>query len=575
MGQKRIGIVTVHGTGDTAAGPDGDKWFQNGSEFVGRLKARLATQGFDATVTPFLWTGANSARARETASRKLVKEIRRQSRTHGPVHVIGHSHGGNVANEAARMMRWRPKFDMLSFLLNPLSAMFRGREKIASVTTVGTPFFRSQLSNAESFGGVAFLLLLIISTLALLLGGLVLALSFAQAQAEANIPPEQILETLRAHYTGPTGDLQDWNGTPLSEEQLRALAAERSRNNLAARTYLYWASAVYLAVVVTLIFIYPVAISGLARIIRLRRKQNMRAVVHSIWHPNDEAISFLQRVEKLPLEPFPSGALWRSSRTAGIVWGVRVVNLVVLIGLVMWGVGMAGVDFPAQFKTATATYLTDAVVAESDEPNQAPDGGVDAIRPQEIHPTIIGAMLILVAVVGMPLFFGITYLITRLLIFGLGLELGLRAALNNAVGGVLKGIAFGRDGDERVGDVATQSHCHGSQCTILEGEVADRMQQGAGAAAGKLIEKYRWALFSVGSADNAAIDALATDAMTWDSLIHTTYFDQPEIADMIADYIVAQQRASAKGGARATETVQAAGALAPSLPLQPAQEAGA
>jgi hypothetical protein len=286
---------------------------------VGRLKARLATQGFDATVTPFLWTGANSARARETASRKLVKEIRRQSRTHGPVHVIGHSHGGNVANEAARMMRWRPKFDMLSFLLNPLSAMFRGREKIASVTTVGTPFFRSQLSNAESFGGVAFLLLLIISTLALLLGGLVLALSFAQAQAEANIPPEQILETLRAHYTGPTGDLQDWNGTPLSEEQLRALAAEQSRNNLAARTYLYWASAVYLAVVVTLIFIYPVAISGLARIIRLRRKQNMRAVVHSIWHPNDEAISFLQRVEKLPLEPFPSGALWRSSRTAGIV----------------------------------------------------------------------------------------------------------------------------------------------------------------------------------------------------------------------------------------------------------------
>jgi hypothetical protein len=63
--------------------------------------------------------------------------------------------------------------------------------------------------------------------------------------------------------------------------------------------------------------------------------------------------------------------------------------------------------------------------------------------------------------------------------------------------------------------------------------------------------------------------------MTWDSLIHTTYFDQPEIADMIADYIVTQQRANAKGGSRAAETVQAAGALAPNLPPQPAQEAGA
>jgi len=28
--------------------------------------------------------------------------------------------------------------------------------------------------------------------------------------------------------------------------------------------------------------------------------------------------------------------------------------------------------------------------------------------------------------------------------------------------------------------------------------------------------------------------------MTWDSLIHTTYFDQPEVADAIAGYITAK-----------------------------------
>jgi len=29
-------------------------------------------------------------------------------------------------------------------------------------------------------------------------------------------------------------------------------------------------------------------------------------------------------------------------------------------------------------------------------------------------------------------------------------------------------------------------------------------------------------------------------AMTWDSLIHTTYFDQPEVADVVAAYITAK-----------------------------------
>ena len=30
--------------------------------------------------------------------------------------------------------------------------------------------------------------------------------------------------------------------------------------------------------------------------------------------------------------------------------------------------------------------------------------------------------------------------------------------------------------------------------------------------------------------------------MTWDSLIHTTYFDQPEVADVVAAYIAAKAK---------------------------------
>ncbi len=53
-----------------------------------------------------------------------------------------------------------------------------------------------------------------------------------------------------------------------------------------------------------------------------------------------------------------------------------------------------------------------------------------------------------------------------------------------------------------------------------------------------LIGKVGWSLFTVGADTNAPLTNLATDAMTWDSLIHTTYFDQPEVAEMIAAHIV-------------------------------------
>lgn len=50
-------------------------------------------------------------------------------------------------------------------------------------------------------------------------------------------------------------------------------------------------------------------------------------------------------------------------------------------------------------------------------------------------------------------------------------------------------------------------------------------------------------MFTLGAKGDAAFQELATDAMTWNSLIHTTYFDQPEVAEIIARHIAAQTRA--------------------------------
>src|SRR5262245_54267398 len=119
--EERIAIVTVHGTGDTADSADGEKWFQKGSEFVTGLQGQLAANGVESEVHPHLWSGANSASEREKGARSLAKLIRQLAKTYRGVHVIGHSHGGNVANDAACMLNWSLK---------------KKKPKLASVTTV-------------------------------------------------------------------------------------------------------------------------------------------------------------------------------------------------------------------------------------------------------------------------------------------------------------------------------------------------------------------------------------------------------------------------------------------------------
>ena len=93
-------------------------------------------------------------------------------------------------------------------------------------------------------------------------------------------------------------------------------------------------------------------------------------------------------------------------------------------------------------------------------------------------------------------------------------------------------MAFGRNGDARIGQAAARSHYFATRDEVLTGDLAQRMQTASQGAASALIEKFRWPLFSVGSEDDTAINALATD--------------QPELADMIADHI--SERSSAQVG---------------------------
>ncbi|MEQ1493768.1 MAG: hypothetical protein ABL932_24820, partial [Terricaulis sp.] len=247
MSEGKVAIVTVHGTGDTAESADGAKWFQRGSQFSQRLLQHLSSQGISGEIIPHLWTGANSAWDRERGANKLAARIRGLYKHYDTIHVVGHSHGGNVANDAAVLLKW-------GLRRSPQ------REKFDSLTTVGTPFFNVRTGGLQRIAGILFMLI---------------------AWGSAIIFP---LVTAILVWGIATG------------ENLFEVGSRQEELVIAA---------IYLLIVgPTTLFMLNMSRQGIRRILRPKTGGNTRTSVFSIWHRNDEAISFLQRVEELNLEPF-------------------------------------------------------------------------------------------------------------------------------------------------------------------------------------------------------------------------------------------------------------------------------
>lgn len=457
MSESKVAIVTVHGTGDTAEGPDGQKWFQRGSQFSQRVLQHLSGQGINGEIVPHLWSGANSAWDRERGANKLAARLRGLYDRYDTVHVIGHSHGGNVANDAAVLLKWGLR-------------RTAQREKFDSLTTVGTPFFNVRTGTPQRVAGILFTLI---------------------AWGSAIVFPIITAILLWGVATG-----ENFFDVGTRQEELVI-------------------SAIYLLVVgPTTLFMLHMSRQGIRRILRPKTGGKTRTSVFSIWHQNDEAIAFLQRVEELNLEPFPRGSMYRGSRGAGIAFGVLAVLAIGLINPLLYSFGQ-----------------TDLL------------GMMEGVADEDVASNIVtmAAVSLLLA----PAIFTAVYFLYRFIVGGFIQEVGARGSMNRFIGGIMRGVAMGRDGDQVLCNVSARSHTHATQELVLSGECATRMQERANGAAGALIDKYRWALFSVGGDSSASLTSLTTDAMTWDSLIHTTYFDQPEVAAAIANHIARTVRETA------------------------------
>lgn len=480
---RKIAVVTVHGTNDSAMTDEGEKWFQKGSAFTGQLLKALEARGVAAEIVPFRWPpGKNSAQGREKAADQLADRLKTIKAAHGQVHIIGHSHGGNVANEAADFVRWGRR-------RNP------AKERIDSVITVGTPYFRRSSSAGETIGGLLFLFFTILAAISVALLSAVILWSIFSGEL---------------HTPGPDGA----GGTTDPAE---------------IATINTFFLIVFGLVGVALLFMIRLAISGTRRLLRPTSRKGATTSITAIWHPNDEAIAFLEKVDKLPVAPIAKGTLFEGSRTKAIIWGVRFVLFLGALAtyqVIVHALGLDAQGWWLPYGPWEAPPANDTIPADED----TIDGFMRYWNGEAAGYKMLFTLFMT------PILFFTVYLLYRFF-FGLLLEWFAREPINKAFAGTLKSMAFGRDGDVTLSAVSVESHTYPTDQIILQGDIHDRMRTNSAAAAAQLIDRYRWTLLSVGTDPNTAMKDLANDAQTWDSLIHTTYFDQPEVVEIIADTI--------------------------------------
>ena len=118
-------VLAIHGTFAPEA-----QWAQPGSNLHRLVEKDLGSTPINWI--PFSWSGGNSHSARELAAAELAEKVEELSIRNftAKIHLIGHSHGGNVA-------------------LMMLSANIDIRSKVASVTCLSTPFLKFKIGGLE------------------------------------------------------------------------------------------------------------------------------------------------------------------------------------------------------------------------------------------------------------------------------------------------------------------------------------------------------------------------------------------------------------------------------------------
>jgi hypothetical protein len=470
--QRRAVIVTVHGTNDGVRGsPDDTKWWEKSSTFAQQLTEMLGQKGVSTEIDEHVWGGANSAYARQKGAISLVRKLRHHSKMYDEVHLIGHSHGGNVAVDAARLIAWGKEGGGKLF--------GQRRVEITSLTTVGTPFLRAQARGSDYFSALAFVILVLVAVMIFAIGpAITLANVAGLLFKEGFAPPTRqiILSMISTIFL------------------VLAIILLRKR----------WGHFRWIA--------------------GLMKRQAHRANLLSIWHMHDEAIGALKRAEEFQPVLLHPGSLWSGGHRLGAKIGFFVFVVLELLVVACVGAIAVGALFP---DGSFGAWVQSQVI-------EMQLGGFD-------QTALIATLSVLGLVAGALCAVGV-YMFVRI-VFGALPELVLRTAANAAAVRVLRGFAFGSDTGQSIGQVSERPHFYEGAVWSVPSPLAERMAEQTLKSLTELLSRHRTALFGI-SVTPEWMTEIGSDTETWNSLIHTTYFDHPEIAERIASHIAGAPDAS-------------------------------
>lgn len=468
-------IVTVHGT--FSSGPlEGQKWWQRGSRFATRLPELIDGGDGTLTIQPFIWDGHNSETARRTAGARLAETLQALDAKGEPYAVIGHSHGGSVLSAA---------------LLNAA----RGRHPLQFMQrwiTVGTPFIRTErqrflFSRLGVLGKAIYLTLITF----LMLGVLI-----AFGGSVSPEPEAWILAGIT--FTAP---LAVFYGVLRYQEARRSLRFNRRHLGFAEKHYAdRWLS---------------------------------------LWHAKDEAVQCLRAVKGVDVKIFPR----HFAAAAFNLLAVGIIPVLCILALnsqtVMDAIAarvFAIIDpsavgdlYPSGganiFENAAVLFLGLLVIP------------VNLLLPGLSFDGMPFAVQIGVLVFGIALLIGAAYVVTVVFnSIAKVLSHGLSLILNPLTLAQLKASTYGSDARE---DFAVDAGVWPIWMTRgfppLPAEIADGLEMSSDRAIGTAIPKFRNIVDSLTAAESAeATNDVVADYLTWQELIHTSYFDQEGFVKLVA-----------------------------------------
>lgn len=472
-------IVTVHGTGATGEA-QGSRWWQRGSPCEARLRELVQGSDGEFKYEPLIWDGKNSETSRRAAGRQLLVQLTALEKRGEPYVVIGHSHGGSVISFALQLAARH-------------SQMLLG---MRAWITVGTPFIapekkRLLYSRADAITrGVFVIGLLIIAALGVRLWAMNSDLLSLSVKLLIALP----LAWWFARKLGPwiEGDAPDWQ-----------LAGEPVR-------------------------------SSVERSFRHRWLQ--------LWHSDDEAIFLLRDALRLEPRLFPSNFFALPLLTA-FIYGLPLIVLAIaandyLAGTIAHVLATSEPANPvlistwyANFDVAKASLLDRSIMVVLAVPallDRLPDVGTEWTGGSLPRAATVGSAMLLVAAALLSL----VHLMAR------GVSIPLSKLLNAVTVSQIRGKFLGADiSGERL--IGCDAHPAWTQTAMapLPATLSAEMTRMSDAAAAAALGTIRARARELMAADNV-LERL-NRYLTWEELVHTTYFNSPLFLLLLA-YAIAQ-----------------------------------